>query len=94
MIYVLKVFSESDFGETVFIGNPKEMTEDDLIKMAEENSADWYEAGAYPIIMIGKAPFGIYPIVDEIQWFEYDRTTKNYNKIIRPKKFDGFAFMV
>lgn len=52
------------------------------------NEKDIDDGGLYPYAVIEKIENGIYPTASEEHWFKFDKYSRKYNKIERPKEFN------
>ena len=90
--YIVKVFSPKQGrkaeGETVAAYR----TIEDAIKCVKFNYCNFSNDGKYKYVCIGSVYFGIYQIVNELQWFQWDTEKEYYEECSKP--FKDFYFMI
>lgn len=64
------------------------------LQCIERNVGDLCEAGYNQWAVIIAAEEGIYPITTEIQWFVWDKYSKEYMRTIRPSFMDGWMLSI
>lgn len=91
-LYIIKVFYKDliGCGETIYVSDKN----DNIHEFIINNSTDMFE-GVYPYAMSGKVELGWYSIIEELQWYQWDKEKSGYIPIDRPKEImDIQRFMI
>lgn len=91
-LYIVKTFHKNKDDNIISSSDAIFMDLISAIQAVNENECDLSENGYNQYVMIGEIETGMYPIVDEILWFIWNREDKYYGSCLRPTFAEGLAY--
>lgn len=91
-LYIIKTFHKNKDDSIISSNDAIFMDLISAIQAVNENECDLSEDGYNQYAMIGEIETGMYPIVDEILWFAWNKESQYYGSCLRPTFTTGMAY--